>query len=95
MFGGITQIQIWRLKAVFIRLLNQELEYWIFDSRDSTYISQDTVLFSDIWAIGIKVRVGNGAGMSVYWIATISLFVDLKDGRVENVMLKDTLNVPG
>jgi hypothetical protein len=41
-----------------------------------------------------EVRVGNGAGIPVYGIGTISLFVVFQDGSIKNVMLKDCLYVP-
>jgi hypothetical protein len=55
----------------------------------------DTVLFRDIRPIRIEVRVGNGTGILIYGIDTVSLFVVLTDGSIKNVMLKDCLYVPG
>jgi hypothetical protein len=49
----------------------------------------DAVLFRAIQLIRSKVRVGNGVGISVYGIGTVSLFVILKDRSIKNIMLKD------
>jgi hypothetical protein len=54
----------------------------------------NAVLFQDIWPIQSEVRVGNGLGISVYGIGTISLFVVLKDRSIKNLMLKDCLYIP-
>jgi hypothetical protein len=58
-------------------------------------MTPDAVLFRDIRPIRREVRVGNGAGIPVYGIGTVSLFVVLKDGSIKNVMLKDYLYVLG
>jgi hypothetical protein len=42
-----------------------------------------------------KLRVKNSAGISVYKIGTIALFVILKDRGFKNVILKDCLYIPG
>jgi hypothetical protein len=55
----------------------------------------DIVLFRDIRPIRSKVRVGNGVGIPVYRIGTVSLFVVLKDGSIKNVRLKDCVYVLG
>jgi hypothetical protein len=55
----------------------------------------DAVLFRDIRPIRSEVRIGNGAGIPIYGIGTVSLFIVLKDGSIKNVMLKDCLYVPG
>jgi hypothetical protein len=57
-------------------------------------MTPDTVLFRDIRPIRSEVRVGNSAGIPVYGISTVSLFVVLKEGSIKNVMLKDCLYVP-
>jgi hypothetical protein len=56
-------------------------------------MTPDAVLFQDIWPIRSEVRVGNGAGIPVYGIGTLSLFVVLKDWSIKNVILKDYLYV--
>jgi hypothetical protein len=55
----------------------------------------DAVLIRDIRPIRSDVRVGNGTGIPVYGIGTVSLFVVLNDGSIKHVMLKDSLYVPG
>jgi hypothetical protein len=57
-------------------------------------MTPDAVLLRDCWPIRSEIRVGNGAGIPVYEIGTISLFVVLSDGSIKNVMLKDCLYVP-
>jgi hypothetical protein len=68
---------------------------WIFNSRASTHMIPDAVLFQDIQPIRSEIRVRNSAGIPVYGIGTVSLFDVLKDGSIKNVMLKDCLYVPG
>jgi hypothetical protein len=68
---------------------------WIFDSRASTYMMPDGILFQDIRPIRSQVRVGNGVRISVYIISTVSLFVVLKDGSIKNIILQDCLYVFG
>jgi hypothetical protein len=58
-------------------------------------MTPDAVLLRDCWPIRSEVRVGNGTGIPVYEIGTVSLFVVLKDRSIKNVMLKDCLYVPG
>jgi hypothetical protein len=58
-------------------------------------MTPDAVLFQDIRPIRSEVRVENGTGIPVYGIGTVSLFVVLKDGSIQNVMLNDCLYVPG
>jgi hypothetical protein len=67
----------------------------VFNSGASTHLTQDAVLFRDIWSIRSEVRVRNGTAIPVYGISTDSLFVILKDGSINNVLLKGCLYVPG
>jgi hypothetical protein len=51
----------------------------------------DEVLFRDIQPIRSEVRVVNEIGIPVYGIGTVSLFVILKDGSIQNIRLTDCL----
>jgi hypothetical protein len=55
----------------------------------------DTIPFREIQPIQSKVRVGNGMGIPIDGICTISLFVVLKDGSIKNVILNDCLYISG
>jgi hypothetical protein len=54
-------------------------------------MSPNAILFRDIHLIQSEVRVRNGMGIPVYRTESVSLFVILKDRRVKNIMLKDSL----
>jgi hypothetical protein len=52
-------------------------------------MTPDADLYRELQHNRIEVRVGNGAGILVYGIGTVSLFDFLKNGSIKNVMLKD------
>jgi hypothetical protein len=46
---------------------------WILDSGASAHMSPDAVLFTDMRPIRGVVRVGNGAGIPVFGVGSVSL----------------------
>jgi hypothetical protein len=55
----------------------------------------DAVPFRDIPTTGSEVWVGSGPEISLYRIGTISLYVDLTDRSIKNVIFQDCIYVSG
>jgi hypothetical protein len=68
---------------------------WILDSGASTHMSPDAVLFTDMRPIRGVVHVGNGAGIPVFGVDSISLLISLPGGSFKCLVLSDVLYVPG
>jgi hypothetical protein len=58
-------------------------------------MSPYAVNFTDMRPIRGIVRVGNGAGISVFGVGSVSLLISLPVGSFKCLVLSDVLYVPG
>jgi hypothetical protein len=68
---------------------------WILDSGASAHMSPDAVLVTDMRPIRGVVRVGNGAGIPVFVVGSVSVLISLPGSSLKCLVLSDVLYVPG